>query len=317
MNIENLREAYGRELLAIARKDERVVALDADLCGSTMTSLLEKEMPERFFEMGIAEANMVSVAAGLALAGKIPFVNSFSVFAAGQPYNQIRQGVALPNLNVRIVGSSCGLSDAADGATHQSIEDVAIMRAIPNMTVIVPVDAEETRKVVRASLQHQGPMYIRINRSSLPVLTDHQTAFSIGKMNLMAEGSDVTVFATGIMVYQALQARETLAKDGISIGVVNVSTIKPLVQSEVLKFTKNIKGIVTAEEHSIIGGLGSAIAEAISDQMIPIKMVGINDQFGQSAGSHEELLDYYHLTPQAIIEKVKILLMSYNQSNLT
>src|SRR5665811_391931 len=225
-----------------------------------------------------------------------PFVNSFSVFAAGQPYNQIRQGVALPNLNVRIVGSSCGLSDAADGATHQSIEDVAIMRAIPNMTVIVPVDAEETRKVVRASLQHQGPMYIRINRSSLPVLTDHQTAFSIGKMNLMAEGSDVTVFATGIMVYQALQARETLAKDGISIRVVNVSTIKPLVQSEVLKFTKNIKGIVTAEEHSIIGGLGSAIAEAISDQMIPIKMVGINDQFGQSASSHEELLDYYHLT---------------------
>jgi len=308
MDKENLREAYGKELLKIAREDERVVALDADLCGSTMTSLLEKEIPERFFEMGIAEANMVSVAAGLALAGKIPFVNSFSVFAAGQPYNQIRQGVALANLNVRIVGSSCGLSDAGDGATHQSIEDVAIMRAIPNMTVIVPVDAEETRKVVRASLQHQGPIYIRINRSSLPLLTDPQTVFSIGKMNPMAEGSDVTVFAAGIMVNQALQARETLAKEGISIGVVNVSTIKPLDKNEILQYTGNAKGIVTAEEHSIIGGLGSAIAEAISDQMIRIKMVGINDQFGQSASSHEELLEYYHLTPQEIITKVKTLL---------
>jgi transketolase len=308
MEKENLREAYGRELLEIARKDERVVALDADLCGSTMTSLLEKEMPERFFEMGIAEANMVSVAAGLSLAGKIPFVNTFSVFAAGQPYNQIRQGVALPNLNVRIVGSSCGLSDAGDGATHQSIEDVAIMRAIPNMTVVVPVDAEETRKVVRASIEYQGPMYIRINRSSLPVLTGPETAFKIGKMNLMAEGSDVTVFATGLMVYQALQARETLAKDGVSIAVVNVSTIKPLAKNEILQYAKNVKGIVTAEEHSMIGGLGGAIAEAISDQTIPIKMVGINDEFGQSASSHEELLEYYHLTSQTIIEKVKTLL---------
>lgn len=308
MDREDPREAYGRELLEIAREDERVVALDADLCGSTMTIFLEKEMPERFFEMGIAEQNMVSVAAGLSLTGKIPFVNSFSVFAAGQPYNQIRQGVALPNLNVRIVGSSSGLSDAGDGATHQSIEDIAIMRAIPNMTVIVPVDAEETQKVVRASLQHQGSMYIRINRGSLPVLTDRQTFFSIGKMNLMAEGSDITVFATGIMVYQALQARETLIKDGISVGVVNVSTIKPLHQSEVLKFTKNIKGIVTAEEHSIIGGLGSAIAEALCDKTIPIKMVGIKDQFGQSAGSYEELLDYYNLTPRAIIDNVKSLL---------
>jgi len=308
MKKEDLREAYGRELLEIARKDERVVALDADLCGSTMTVLLEKEMPERFFEMGIAEQNMVSVAAGLSLAGKIPFVNSFSVFATGQSYNQIRQGVAIPNLNVRIVGSSCGLSDAGDGATHQSIEDIAIMRAIPHMTVVVPVDAEETRKVVRASLQHQGPMYIRINRSSLPLLTDSQTAFNIGKMNLLAEGSDITVFATGIMVSQALQAREVLREKGISVRVVNVSTIKPLDQEELLKYIKDVKGIVTAEEHSIIGGLGSAIAETLSDQTIPIKMVGINDQFGQSAGSHEELLNYYHLTPQAIIEKVKTLL---------
>ncbi len=308
MKIEDLREAYGKELLKVAREDERVVVLDADLCGSTMTTFLEKEIPERFFEMGIAEQNMVSVAAGLSLAGKIPFVNSFSVFAAGQPYNQIRQGVALPNLNVRIVGSSCGLSDAGDGATHQSVEDIAIMRAIPNMTVIVPVDAEETRKVIRASLKHKGPIYIRISRSPLPVLTDPQTVFQIGKMTSLAEGSDVTVFASGVMVYKALQAREILLKRGIYIRVINVSTIKPLDQEEILRYTENIKGIVTAEEHSIIGGLGSAIAEALSDKTIPIKMVGIKDQFGQSANTHEELLEYYNLTPEAIVEKVETLL---------
>ena len=308
MNKESLREAYGRELVKIAKEDDRIVALDADLCGSTMSKYLEQEMPERFFEMGIAEQNMVSVAAGLSLAGKIPFVNSFSVFATGQPYNQIRQGVALPNLNVRIVGSSCGLSDAGDGATHQSVEDIAIMRAIPNMSVIIPVDAEETKKVIRASLHHTGPIYIRISRSPLPVITDADTPFQIGKMLKVAKGSDATIFATGLMVYQALLAREKLNKEGISVRVMNVSTIKPLDQAEVWRYAKDVKGIVTAEEHSIIGGLGSAIAEVLSDRILPIKMVGIEDQFGQSAGSHEELLNYYNLTPQAIIEKVKALL---------
>jgi len=305
MGNNNLREAYGRELLEIARQDERVVALDADLCGSTMTKFLQDEIPERFFEMGIAEANMVSVAAGLALSGKIPFVNSFSVFAAGQPYNQIRQGIALPNLNVRIVGSSCGLSDAGDGATHQSVEDIAIMRAIPNMTIVEPVDAEETRKVVKASLQHKGPMYIRISRSSLPLLTNSQTPFSIGKMNVIAEGSDIVIFATGFMVSQAVKAREILEKDGLTIRIINVNTIKPLNEDEVIKYTKNLKAIVTAEEHSIIGGLGSAISELLSDNKIPITKVGIEDQFGQSASSHEELLEYYNLTPQVIVDKIK------------
>lgn len=308
MKIENLREAYGKELLAVAKIDERVVALDADLCGSTMTIFIEKEMPERFFEMGIAEQNMVSVAVGLSLSGKIPFVNSFSIFVAGQAYNQIRQGIALANLNVRIVGSSCGLSDAGDGATHQSVEDIAIMRAIPNMTVIVPVDAEETRKVVRASLKHQGPIYIRISRSLLPVITDNNTVFEVGKMYCLAEGSDITIFATGTLVFQALRAHEILKEKGTSVRVVNVSTIKPLHLEEILKHIKGVKGIVTAEEHSIIGGLGSAIAERLSDRMIPIKMVGIKDQFGQSARTHEELLEYYGLTPQAIIKEVEALL---------
>ncbi|MDD4362970.1 MAG: transketolase C-terminal domain-containing protein, partial [Atribacterota bacterium] len=269
---------------------------------------LQEEIPERFFEMGIAEANMVSVAAGLALSGKIPFVNSFSVFAAGQPYNQIRQGIALPNLNVRIVGSSCGLSDAGDGATHQSIEDIAIMRAIPNMTIVEPVDAEETRKIIRASLQHQGPMYIRINRSSLPLLTNKQTPFKIGKMNLVADGSDIVIFASGFMVHQALKAHDILEKDGLTIRVINVNTIKPLNKDEVLKYSKNVKAIVTAEEHSIIGGLGSAISEVLCESKIPMKKVGIKDQFGQSAGSHEELIEYYNLTPQAIVFKVKDLI---------
>jgi transketolase len=308
MDNNNLREAYGRELLEIARRDERVVALDADLCGSTMTKYLQEELPERFLEMGIAEANMVSVAAGLALSGKIPFVNTFSVFAAGQPYNQIRQGVALPNLNVRIVGSSCGLSDAGDGATHQSIDDIAIMRVIPNMTIVEPVDAEETRKVVRASLQHKGPIYIRINRSSLPLLTNSQTPFSIGKMNKITDGSDIVIFATGLMVSQSLKAREILEKDGLTIRIINVNTIKPLNKDEVVKYTKNVKAIVTAEEHSIIGGLGSAISEVLCDRKIPIKIIGIEDKFGQSASSHEELLEYYNLTPQAIVNKVKDLI---------
>ncbi len=308
MDNNNLREAYGRELLEIARQDERVVALDADLSGSTMTKYLQEEIPERFFEMGIAEANMVSVAAGLALSGKIPFVNTFSVFAAGQPYNQIRQGVALPNLNVRIVGSSCGLSDAGDGATHQSIEDITIMRAIPNMTIVEPVDVEETRKVVRASLQHQGPMYIRISRSSLPLLTNSQTPFSIGKMNKITDGSDIVIFASGFMVSQSIKAREILEKDGFTIRIINVNTIKPLDKDEVFKYSKNVKGIITAEEHSIIGGLGSAISELLCDKKIPIKKVGIEDQFGQSASSHEELIEYYNLTPQAIVDKVKDLI---------
>jgi len=304
----NLREAYGRELLEIAREDERVVALDADLCGSTMTKFLQDEIPERFFEMGIAEANMVSVAAGLALSGKIPFVNTFSVFAAGQPYNQIRQGIALPNLNVRIVGSSCGLSDAGDGATHQSIEDIAIMRAIPNMTIVEPVDAEETRKVVRTSLKYQGPMYIRISRSSLPLLTNSDTPFSIGKINLITEGSDVVIFASGSMVSKSLKAREILEQEGLGIRVINANTIKPLDKNQVIESSKNVKCIITVEEHSVIGGLGSAVSELLYDSKIPMKIIGIEDKFGQSAATHEELLEYYNLTPGAIADKIKNLL---------
>ncbi len=307
-NQENLRQAYGKELLKWAKKDERIIALDADLCGSTQTVFIEKEIPQRFFEMGIAEQNMTSVAAGLALVGKIPFVNSFAVFSVGQAYNQIRQGIALPRLNVKIVGSSCGLSDFGDGATHQSIEDISIMRAIPNMTIIVPVDAIETRKVVGEVIKYKGPVYIRINRNDLPNVTKESDQFKIGKMQKITEGKDVVIFACGLMVSQSLKAREILLPQGISLRIINVSTIKPLNKEEVIKFSRDIKKVITAEENNVIGGLGGAICEALEDQEMKITRIGINDEFGQSASCYEDLIKYYHLTPEDIITKVKNLI---------
>jgi len=304
---ENLREAYGKELLKCAKENNKIIALDADLCGSTKSIYIEKEIPERFFEMGIAEQNMTSTAAGLALVGKIPFVHSFAVFAAGQAYNQIRQGIALPKLNVKIIGSSCGLSDFGDGATHQSVEDISIMRAIPNMVVIVPVDAIETRKVVRAVIKYNGPVYIRINRNDLTNVTNEEDPFEIGKIFKVAEGNDITVFACGIMVSQALEARKTLLKMGISARVVNVSTIKPLDIENVKKFAKDVKGIITAEENNIIGGLGGAISEALSEGLIKIKKIGINDEFGQSANCYDDLINYYGLTPENIVNAAREL----------
>ena len=303
-----LREAYGKELLSQARIHKNIVALDADLSRSTMSCYLSEEFPDRFFEMGIAEQNMVSTAAGLSLTGKIPFVNSFAVFAAGRPYDQIRQGVALPKLNVKIVGSSCGLSDAGDGATHQSIEDISIMRSIPNMTVLSPVDAVETRKAVRAMIEYDGPVYIRISRTELPVITREEDPFEIGKVSKIADGTDLTIFATGSMVHKALEAREELAKINISARIINVSAIKPLDVENIKKYACDVKAVITAEEHSIIGGLGGAIAEALSDELIRIKRVGIQDRFGQSAGDHEELLEHYRLTAAEIVKKAKELL---------
>jgi len=307
MKMSNLREAYGRELLSLSRENKQIVVLEADLRGSTMSCYFAKEFPERFFEMGIAEQNMISTAAGLSLVGKIPFVNTFAVFATGRPYDQIRQGVALPKLNVKIVGSSCGLSDYGDGATHQSVEDIAIMRSIPNMVIISPVDAVEMKKVVRAVVEYQGPVYIRINRNDLPVLTDEDESFEIGKINKVADGKDITIFATGFMVYQALQARAILQDKGISARVINVSTIKPINVDKVKEYVKDVKGVITAEEHSIIGGLGGTICEALSDELVKVKRVGIDDKFGQSASNYEELINYYGLTPQAIIEKAEEL----------
>ena len=302
------RQAYGEALVELGKTNEHVVVLEADLGKSTMTTLFAAAYPERYFQMGIAEQNMASVAAGLALTGKTAFINSFAVFASGRPYDQIRSSICIPRLNVKICGSSAGLSDFGDGKTHQSVDDIAIMRVLPNMTVLSPVDAVETEQMVRAMADWNGPCYIRINRNDLPILTDSHQEYTIGKMNLIREGGDVVVFASGIMVSHTLMAAQALENEGISLRVVNVSTVKPLDAQAVKNYCKGMKGVVTAEEHNIFGGLGSAILEALSTMKIPVMLLGINDTFGTSAMKYEELLEKYHLLPIDIIEKVKAVL---------
>ena len=311
MATNSLRTAYGEALVALGRENKNIVVLEADLGKSTMSSLFQAAYPERYFEMSIAEANMASTAAGLALTGKIPFINSFAVFSTGRCYDQLRQTISIAGLNVKICGSSAGLSDYGDGSTHQSIEDMGMMRGIPGMTVLVPVDAVETTKMVAAMVDHPGPVYIRINRNDLPILTPADTPFEIGKLYTMKEGSDVVVFANGVMVSKALAAAEELAAEGISVKVVNVSTIKPLDRQAVIDAAKGMKAVVTAEEHSVIGGLGSAIAEALRrEPHAPLDFVGVEDVFGTSAYNYDELMAHYGLTAQAVAAKVRELLKS-------
>jgi transketolase len=305
MRIQNPREVYGRTLVEMGRENPNVVVLEADLGKSTMTCYFEQEFPSRFFEMGIAEANMTSFAAGLSLAGKIPFTNSFAVFAAGRAFDQIRQGICIPKLNVRIVGSSCGLSDFGDGSTHQSVEDVAIMRAIPNMTVLVPADANETRTMTRAMAEYEGPAYIRITRNDMPDVMPENEPFVIGKPHLIRDGKDAVVFANGQMVSLALSAAEMLDKESISVRVVNVSSMKPVDMAALSSLARGMKGVVTAEEHSLIGGLASLIQEALQGQALPMKTIGIDDRFGQSAHSYQDLLQAYGLTAEHIAAAVK------------
>ena len=311
MATNSLRTAYGEALVALGRENKNIVVLEADLGKSTMSSLFQAAYPERYFEMSIAEANMASTAAGLALTGKIPFINSFAVFSTGRCYDQLRQTISIAGLNVKICGSSAGLSDYGDGSTHQSIEDMGMMRGIPGMTVLVPVDAVETTKMVAAMVDHPGPMYIRINRNDLPILTPADTPFEIGKLYTIREGGDVVVFANGVMVSRALTAAEELAAEGISVKVVNVSTIKPLDRQAVIDAAKGMKAVVTAEEHSVIGGLGSAIAEALRREThSTLDFVGVEDVFGTSAYNYDELLAHYGLTSQAVAAKVRDLLKS-------
>ncbi len=303
----NCREAYGRTLAEMGRQDNRIVALEADLGRSTQSWMFRDQFPARHFEMGIAEDNMVSAAAGLALSGKIPFVHSFAVFATGRVYDQIRVSVCLGDLSVRIVGSSCGLSDNGDGATHQCVEDFALMRALPNMTILAPADAVETAKMVRAAAAHRGPIYLRINRNDIPVVTAEDEPLRIGVPSVVRPGSDITVFANGYMVWKALEAAEQLQQQGVSLRVVNVSTLKPIDERAVRELARGVKGIVTIEEHSIIGGLGSAIAMILAGGGTPMRFIGVRDRFGQSALSYEELLDHYGLTAAAVVEAVREL----------
>lgn len=304
----NPRIVYGETLRSLGEKDQRVVALEADLGGSTMSCLFERAFPDRFFEMGIAEQNMTSFAAGLAIEGKIPFIHSFAVFASGRAYDQIRQGICIANLNVKIVGSSSGLSDFGDGATHQSIEDIALMRALPNMTVLEPMDAVETAQIVEAAYQHQGPVYIRINRNDLPALYPDDHHFAIGEPIVIKEGTDLVVFASGVMVSKAVTASNQLAEMGVSLKVVNVSSLKPLNEKSVKELADGVKGIITAQEHSLIGGLASIITTIFKGDGRPIETIGIADKFGQSAKSYEDLLQYYGLTEKEIIASAQRIL---------
>jgi len=302
----NLRKAYGETLRELGAAHPQIVALEADLGKSTMSCLFKEAFPDRYFEMGIAEANMASVSAGLALAGKIPFYSTFAVFASGRAYDQIRCAIAIPRLNVRICGSSCGLSDYGDGKTHQSVEDANIIRAMPHMTVLNPVDAIETAKMVRALVSYQGPAYIRINRNDLPVFTDERSEFEIGKIYPLSEGGDAAIFATGVMVSKSMEAAEKLKAEGVDVQVLNVSTLKPLHRAEVLKYAMGKKAIITAEEAVKTGGLGSAIASLLMGEVnAPFRQIAIDDQFGTSARDYEGLLSRYGLGSVDVYNEVR------------
>lgn len=303
MSYTNQRIAYGNTLVELGKKDERIVVLDADLGGSTMGKMFEEKFPSRHFEMGIAEADMTSVAAGLAQTGLVPFTNSFAVFSGGRAYDQIRQTIAIGKLNVKICGSSSGLSDFGDGATHQCIEDMAIFRSVPNMTVICPADANETVEAVKAMVEMEGPCYIRLNRNDYPNVTNEGEKFEIGVPKIIRDGKDVAVVATGYMVGLAKQAAENL-RNRISVKVINLSTIKPIKQDILLEQIKECKGIVTVEEHNVKGGMGSAVAEILCKECKPIEFVGIQDTFGCSAHSYQDVLEYHGLTVEKIEEAI-------------
>ena len=301
------RAAYGKALEELAAQEPNLVVLDADLSGSTMTKGFGAEHPDRFFDMGIAEANMVGVAAGLATCGKKPFVNSFAMFAAGRAWEQVRNSVAYPGLNVKVVGSHGGLSVGEDGATHQCIEDLAIMRAIPNMTVLCPCDGNEMKQAVKALLAYDGPAYLRLGRLAVETVTDQVEGyeFRIGKGVLLRDGRDVTVVAVGMMVQMALTAADILAEEGISVRVIDMHTIKPLDTEILLAAARDTGCIVTSEEANIVGGLGSAVSEYLTSVCpVPVIRHGVEDEFGRS-GAAQKVLEAYHLTPAGIADKVR------------
>lgn len=313
------RGAYGEALVELGEAHPELVVLDADLSGSTMSKGFAKAFPDRFFNLGIAEANMTGVAAGLAACGKTVFTNSFAIFAAGRAFEQIRNSVAYPGLNVKIVGSHGGLSVGEDGATHQSVEDLAIMRAIPNMTVVCPCDGHEMKAAVSALLEHRGPAYLRMCRLATPVITSSVTNydFQLGKGVTLRQGRDVTIVAVGLMVHEAMKAAEILATMDISARVIDMHTVKPLDGDLLLAAARETGCIVTTEEHSVLGGLGAAVAEYVS-QICPVPVVrhGVEDQFGRS-GKAEEVLAFYGLTAAGIVEKVQMAMKMKNRNSGT
>ncbi len=299
------RDAYGEELVRLGAENKDVVVLDADLSKSTKTHDFMKNYPDRFFNMGIAEANMMVTAAGLATVGKIPFASTFAMFATGRAFEQIRNSIAYPRLNVKIAATHAGITVGEDGGSHQSIEDIAIMRALPGMTVFVPADAVETKAAIRAAAEIKGPVYIRLGRSGVPVLHGEDFTFTPGEAVTLREGSDVAIMAAGIMVSIALEAAEKLSGEGIEATVLDVHTIKPLDIFAVVEAAGTCGAVVTAEEHSIIGGLGSAVAETLAEHRpVPMQRVGVRDTFGES-GKPDELLKHFGLTADEIVKAAK------------
>jgi len=299
------RDAYGEGLREMGLENKDIIVLDADLSKSTKTNVFGKAFPDRFFNVGIAEQNLMGVAAGLAAAGKIPFVSTFAMFAAGRGFEQIRNSICYPKLNVKIAATHAGLTVGEDGASHQAIEDISLMRSIPNMTVIVPADAMEARHAVAFAAKYHGPVYLRLGRVSVPDVFGDGYKFEVGKAVELANGSDVTIIATGIMVSPARRAADELVAAGFSARVLNMHTIKPIDKEAIIKAAQDTGAIVTCEEHSIIGGLGSAVAEVVVENMpVPMERVGVLDTFGES-GTPDVLLEKYNLTVADVVQAAK------------
>ncbi len=301
------RQAYG-DALAEFGADERIVVFDADLSKSTKTAIFEKKYPERFFNMGIAEANMMCAAAGMSTCGKTVFASTFAIFAAGRACEQVRNSICYPNLNVKIGATHAGVTVGEDGASHQMLEDIANMRALPNMTIINPADAVETRLAVKASIEHKGPVYLRLGRLNVPVIFDETYKFEIGKGVEIKAGTDVTIIGTGLLVHEAIIAFDMLAEKGISARIINMPTIKPIDEDIIVKAARETGAIVTAEEHNIYGGLGSAVCEVVAEKCpVPVLRIGTKDKFGKS-GKPELLMKEYELTAEDIVKKAEEVL---------
>lgn len=307
MELKATRDGYGEALVELG-KDKKIIALDADLAESTRSIKFKEKYPERFFDVGIAEQNLVATAAGLAASGKIPFASSFAIFITGRAYGQVRLNAGISHLNIKLVGSHAGILTGEDGASHQSLEDISLMRAIPGMTIIQPCDFIEAKKATIAIAKYKGPVYLRLGRGKLPIINKKKYQFEIGKGVTLKDGKDITIIATGSLVHTALEAAKELEKQKISARIINIHTIKPIDKNLILKAAKETNLIITAEDHNIIGGLGSAVAETLSEaHPIKMKRIGINDIFGES-GAPDELYEKYGLTKDNIIKTAKKLL---------
>ena len=300
-DLKATRDGFGEALVELGKTNENVVVLSADLASSVRANWFKDKYPGRFFDFGVAEQDMMSTAAGFALSGKIPFAATFGVFASGRAWDQIRVSICYMNLNVKIVGSHGGISVGPDGASHQALEEITLMRVLPNMTVIVPCDSEEARLATIAAAAHKGPVYLRLGREPFPIITDYKGDYKIGRAVTMADGTDLTIVGTGIMVQEAMKACEELKKQGISARVINLHTIKPIDKEALIKAAKETGAIVTAEEHTVSGGLGGAVAEVLVENFpVPVRMVGMKDRFGES-GEARELMEYFGLSHEGLV----------------